>query len=155
MVRFVIIACMCALSAHNRHRAPKTLIHEVAGSHPERVADIAAIITKHAAPPTAILDAHYVEERTGDDSAGPSDFRAFYLVEVVPQDLPLWTRLLTPLAAQAEYAAPTEPRDWWIARAAFAKLQFYQSVPLTGLDQGWIGVSPETGHIYVFTFKMG
>jgi hypothetical protein len=74
---------------------------------------VTAVITTHKAPPTAILDAHFVEEQTGDNLFGPSDFQAFYFVELAPRHVSQWTQLLTPLGTAAEYAAPAQPRDCW------------------------------------------
>jgi hypothetical protein len=154
MFRFVIVTCLLALAACSPTNAPKTSLHEVTGSSSERVAAVSAIITKHKAPPTAILDARFLEEQTGDGNLGPSDFRTFYFVEVAPQDVARWTDVLTPLSGMAEYDAPAQPREWWIARDAFASLQFYRPDSLTGRSHGWIGVSPQTGRIYIFTFTM-
>jgi hypothetical protein len=154
MLRLATFVFLFTLAACSRSSAPKTSLHEVTGSSAERVAAVSAIITKHKAPPTAILDARFLEEQTGDGSLGPSDFRAFYFVEVAPQDVARWTDVLTPLAGTAEYDAPGQPRDWWIARDAFASLRFYSPHSLTGKANGWIGVSRQTGRIYVFTFTM-
>jgi hypothetical protein len=154
MFRSTIIVCLFALTACSKSSAPKSSVHEMTGSITERVAGVSAIITKHKAPPTAILDAHFVEEQTGDGVLGPSDFRAFYFVEVAPQDVALWTQMLTPLGVTAEYNAPAQPRDWWIARERFASLQFYKPDILTGRVHGWIGISQQTGRIYIFTFTM-
>ncbi len=153
-VRFAIIIYLCALTACSRSGAPKTSVREVTGSKTQRVAAVAAIIAQHHAPPTAILDARFVEEPTGDGVLGPSDFRRFYLIEVAPQDVARWTQAFTSLGAAAEYNAPAQPRDWWITREPFASLQFYKPDILTGRAHGWIGVSPQTGRIYIFTFTM-
>ena len=150
----LIILCLLALMACGKNRAPKSSVHEVNGSVVTRAATISAIIAKHKAPPTIIRDAQFVEERTGDGVLGPSDFRAFCLVEVAPQDVSRWTQILSPLEMTAEFAAPIQPRDWWIARDAFAALQFYKPNILTGRIHGWIGVSKQTGRIYIFTFTM-
>lgn len=152
--RFAILVCLLALTACNRSGAPRSSAHEVTGSSAERVAAVSAIIAKHKAPPTAMLDAQFIQEQIGDGTLGPSDFRAFYFIEVTPQDVAKWNQLLTPLGATAEYAAPAQPREWWIARGDFAALQFYKPVTLTGRAQGWLGVSPQTGRIYIFTFTM-
>ena len=154
MFRYVIIACVFALTACNRNSSPKTSVHEVTGNTTQRAAAVSAIVAKHKIPPTAIQDAHFVEQQTGDGQLGPSDFEAFYVLEVAPQDVSQWTRLLTPLTAKSEYHAPAKPRDWWIAREAFASLQFYTPDILTGKLLGWIGVSLQTGRIYIFTFTM-
>ncbi|HVR99413.1 MAG TPA: hypothetical protein VMW27_22515 [Thermoanaerobaculia bacterium] len=127
---------------------------EIAGSTAERVAGVSAIISKHRAPPTPLLDAHFLEEQMGDGVFGPSDYREFYVVEVAPQDLTQWTRLLAPLAETPEYTAPDQPLDWWMTRDDFASLQFYEPGTLTGRIHGWIGVSQQTGRIYIFAFTM-
>jgi hypothetical protein len=145
---------LLALTACSRSSTPKPTVREVTGSSDDRIARVSAIIAKHKTPPTAILDAHFVREQTGDGVLGPSDFRTFYLVEVAPQDVSRWTQALTPLGGVAEYNAPAQSRDWWIAHDAFRSLQFYKPDPLTGRVHGWIGVSPETGRIYIFTFTM-
>jgi len=154
MFRFALIACVLALTACNRSSAPRTSVYESTGTSVQRVSDISAIFAKHKAPPTPILDAHFVEEQTGDGILGPSDFRTFYFVEVAPQDVSQWTQILAPLGATVEYDAPAQPRDWWIARDGFASLQFYKPSTLTGRSLGWIGVSQQTGRIYIFTFTM-
>ena len=152
MFRFVIVTCLLALTACSRNNAPKTSLYEVTGSSSERMAAVSAIITRHKTPPTAILDAQFLEEQYGDGFMGPSDFRSFYCIEVAPQDVVCWTALLTPLSGVAEYAAPAQPREWWIARDGFDSLQFYMPNGLTGRSYGWIGVSPQTGRIYIFTY---
>jgi hypothetical protein len=154
MFRFATIICLCALTACSKSSAPKNSVYEVTGSSIERVARVSAIITKHKAAPTAIVDARFLEEQTGDGIFGPSDFRAFYFVQVAPQELSKWTEILTPLGAAAEYTAPSQPCDWWIAHDTFASLQFYKPDILTGRVHGWIGVSQQTGRIYIFTFTM-
>jgi hypothetical protein len=153
MLRFAIIVCLFAVTACSGSSPPKTFVNEVAGST-ERITSISIILTKHKALPTAILDAHFIEEQIGDGFLGPSDFRAFYSIEVAPQKVLQWTQVLTPLGAIAEYDSPMQPHDWWIARESFASLQFYKPDILTGRIHGWIGVSQETGRIYIFTFTM-
>jgi hypothetical protein len=157
MLRLAIIVCLFALMACSKSsesNAPKSSAREVTGISTERVAGVSAIMAKHKAPPTAIRDAHFLEEQTGDDVLGPADFRAFCVIEVAPQDISKWMQLLTPLGATAEYGAPAQPRDWWITRDTFASLQFYKPDILTGRIYGWIGVSQQTGRIYIFTFTM-
>jgi hypothetical protein len=152
MLKYVLIACVIALTACSRKSPPRDPVYEITGDRTKRVASVSVIIARQQPPPTAILDAHLVEEQLGDGEMGPSDFRTFCVLEVAPLDVPPWTQLLTPIAARVEYAAPAEPRDWWIARDAFASLQFYEPDPLTGRLYGWIGVSPQTGRIYIFSF---
>lgn len=153
MYRFFIIVYLFILIACSEGNAPKISVHEVTGSKMERVADVSAIIAKYKAPPTAILDAHFVEEQTGDGVLGPSDFRAFYFINVEPKDVSYWTKFFAPLGKTPEYNAPAQA-NWWIARDTFDSLQFYKPDILTGRVNGWIGVSHQTGNIYIFTFTM-
>lgn len=152
LFRFVIIVCLVALTACNR--APRFSVYEITGSRSERVAGVSTIIAKHKALPTSIIDAHFVQEQTGDNSLGPADFRAFYSIEIAPQEISQWMKILTPLGATAKFDAPARPRDWWIARETFASLQFYKPDILTGRVHGWIGVSQQTGRIYIFAITM-
>jgi hypothetical protein len=99
MLRFAIIVCLFAVTACSGSSPPKTFVNEVAGSGTERITSISIILTKHKALPTAILDAHFIEEQIGDGFLGPSDFRAFYSIEVAPQKVLQWTQVLTPLGA--------------------------------------------------------
>ena len=154
MYKRILIVCLLALTTCSKSRAPKSSVDEVNGNITERVARISAIIAKHKAPPTAILDAQFLEEQSGDGVLGPSDFRAFYFVEVSPQEVSRWTQILTPLEMKGEYAEPAQPHDWWISRDAFASLEFYKPDILTGRVFGWMGVSKQTGRIYIFTFTM-
>lgn len=152
MIRLFIIAGMCALSAYQRHKAPKSLVLEATGNKTRRILDLSTLLTRQLAFPTAIQDAQYIGEAAGETSK-PSNSRAFYLLVLTPQDLPQWTRLLSPLAAAPEYVAPAVPPGWWITPGAFPSLQFYQSKALTGAE-GWIGVAQETNHLYIFTLAV-
>jgi hypothetical protein len=154
MVRIAIIACLLFFAACSPSSAPKSTVQEITGSRVERVASISAMLSKQKIPPTAIVDAHFVEEQVGDGVLGPSDFRTFYSLEVASQDVSRWVQTLTPLEATATYGAPAQPRDWWIAHDTFGALQFYKPDTWTGRANGWIGVSPQTGRIYIFTFTM-
>ncbi|CAN1209771.1 hypothetical protein TUMEXPCC7403_06070 [Tumidithrix helvetica PCC 7403] len=149
-----MIMAAIALTACSPVSAPKTTVREITGNTTQRVADVSAILTKHKAPPSAILDAHFVEEQIGDGNLGPSDFRAFYVLEVAPQDVPRWMQLLTPLTNKPDYNAPAEFKNWWIARDVFPSLEFYKPDALTGRMHGWIGISRWKGRIYIFTFTM-
>ena len=122
------------------------------GNSQQRIKAISAIIAQHRSLPTAIADAHFLEERIGDGELGPSDYRDFYVVDVAAQDIEQWSQVLTPLQEVPEYVAPPQPRNWWIDRDVFTSLQFYEPVPLTGRSTGWIAISRQTGKIYIFTF---
>ncbi len=151
----IAFACLLALTACRPSNSPKNSIHEITGTSTERIAGVSAILAKHTTLPTPVIDAHFIEEQIGDGSFGPSDFRRFYALEVSPQDLSQWTRLLTPLSKATPYVTPpSSAGTWWVSSSAFASLQFYKTDGLTATTNGWIGVSPQTGHIYIFTFTM-
>lgn len=152
MYRPVIIVCLSVVAGCSQSSKSQNSVHEVGGSNTERVARVTAMIARHKELPTAILNAHFIEEQIGDGGFGSADFRAFYLVEVDPRVIPRWTRDLTPLPTAVEYEAPAQDRDWWIDRNDFGSLQFYQPDALTSRIHGWIGVSQKTGRIYIFTF---
>ncbi|EDX86421.1 hypothetical protein S7335_4125 [Synechococcus sp. PCC 7335] len=163
MFRLTIIACLVILAACGQvstaqSRAAKVSVYEIEGDRTERIASVSAIIGEHTAPPTAILDANFLQQQLGDGNFGPSDYWAFYSIEVAPKDIAQWTQLLTPLTTTPNYnapdQAPAQPVDWWIASDDFTALQFYEPSVLSGRAHGWVGVSAQTGHIYIFTFTM-
>jgi len=143
-----------ALCDCGRSGSPKFTLNKITGTSAQRVTRVTAIIGKHHAPPTALLDAQFLEEQTGDGNLGPSDFQTFYRLDVAPADILAWTRLLTPLGTKVEFAAPRGSCGWWISSEAFGALKFYEPALLTGRSHGWIGLSLETGRIYIFTFTM-
>jgi hypothetical protein len=155
MLRFVIMAGMCALTAYQRHKAPWTSVHEVAGDKPQRKVHVSAILSQYKTLPTGIQDAHLAEEQIRYGVSERSRARSFYVLGIAPQDLFQWVPLFTPLASRPEYVAPTEPLGWWVTRATFNRLQFFRPDILTGMPEGWIGVSWETGCIFIFTFSRG
>lgn len=127
---------------------------EISGTAVERINAVKTQLARHKAPPTALTDAHYLLEQFGDGALGPSDFHMYYAIKVTPADAPLWMQGLAPLANKPEYAAPKQPREWWITPEAFESLQFYEAKPYTGRENGWIGVDPASGRIFVFSFTM-
>jgi hypothetical protein len=156
MLRF-ILGGMLVLSSCNRPAttnptATSPKIVEVTGTQKERVSAVSAIITKFQALPTAIIDAHSIQEQIGDGYLGPSDFRSFSLVVVAPRDVTQWHEQLKPIANKPEYAQPDRSCSWWVSPAAFNSLQFYQPGALTHGRQGWVGISRQTGRIYIFSF---
>jgi hypothetical protein len=157
MPRLLIITVLIALTAciPSNESKVKTSTYEIKGTTAERVARVSAIIAKHKAVPTAILDANFFEEQLGDGVLGPSDFRSFYYIKVAPKDVKQWTQMLTPLTTNASYTAlgkSCKNCNWWVSRNTSNALKFYQSITLTGHPQGWIGVSPQSGSIYIFSF---
>jgi hypothetical protein len=160
IARLAIAPSLILLVSCNRNAPPQPMtrqpvvhqVYEAGGSKQQRIQEITALIEKHQTLPTAITDSYFLEEQIGDGEFGPSDYRDFYAVEVVPQAIDRWKQDLTPLQEVPDYVAPLQPQNWWIDREAFPSLQFYQPDPLTGRSTGWIGISPQTGKIYIFTF---
>jgi len=148
-IKYLTLGLLLVVAACGENRDPS--VYEVAGAREQRIAVLTAIFSKRLAPPTPILDAHFVEEHSGDGWLGPSDYRTFYAVVIAPEDVEKWTEALTSLN-EAPYAAPSQQRDWWISTEAHASLAFYQPDAFTGSSHGWFGVSAETGRIYIFTF---
>jgi hypothetical protein len=150
-VRFILIAGLL-LAACSHVRVPATSIYEVSGSEAERVNAVTAIISKSQLPPTPILDAYFVEEKMGDGELGPADYRSFYRLEVTPEAAGAWQALLSPLTSLPDYSAPTQSLSWWVEEESFSSLQFYAPDRLTSRIHGWIAISPENGHIFIFTY---
>lgn len=106
--------------------------------------------------PGPLLDAHVVEEQTGDGKLGPSDFTAFYALTVAPADLPAWHAALaaTPVVnSSGSYAAPKKAEPWWVSEADFKELKLYGPKSLTGRFNGWVGIAPD-GRIFICAFTM-
>ena len=115
------------------------------------------LVGKHTPLPSSLLDAQFVEQQSGDGELGPSDFSAFYLLTVAPTDLPAWRSALAPIQppnAPPKYAAPKQPFPWWLPSDAFLRLEFYSPKSLTGRSNGWVGIAPESGRIFVYAFTM-
>lgn len=123
---------------------------EIGGDSAARVSAVTTILAKQQAPPTTIVDAHFLEEETGDGQFGPSDYHDFTHIKVAPQDVSKWTKTLATLSPKPIYSAPKNPRAWWLKPQNFGALRFYEPVSLTGDDNGWVGVST-TGDIYIYT----
>jgi hypothetical protein len=147
-----IILLFFLLAACIQPTPPAPAIFEITGDRAHRVAEISALLAKQQPPPTSILDAYFRQERMGDGELGPSDYRTFWMIAVAPADLPHWQALLSPRDAPPAYQQPATPQAWWITRAEFAGLTFYNPESLTNSVHGWIGVSPATGRIFIFTF---
>ena len=137
-------------------RQPAESSREIIGTQAERVAAVSKLITRHSPLPSPLLDAHFVEQQTGDGRLGPSDFAAFYAITVAPADLAAWRAALAALEAQnspPEYVAPKQPLPWWLTHDDFLRLMFYSPKSLTGRINGWIGIAPD-GKIFVYSFTM-
>lgn len=134
--------------------SPAQTSHEITGTQAERVAAVSRIITRNGPLPSALIDAHFLEERTGDGMLGPSDFASFLALTVAPADAGAWRSALPPLqGSQPGYRSPRQPVSWWIAASSFTGLTFHDPKPLTGQLHGWVAIAPD-GRIFIHTFTM-
>ena len=115
---------------------------------------MADFLGKRVKVPGEIRDVWYVEERIGDGFLGPSDYRAFLVLQVRGEDVRGWERLLKPLAQAAGYTAPETPRSWWVSQEEFQRLHLFEPAPLARSTHGWAAVAPDSGRIYVFSYSM-
>jgi hypothetical protein len=90
-----ILLTSCNRPISNRNvTSTQPQVFEVTGNQDRRIARVSAILAKHIVLPTAILDAHFIEEQIGDGYLGPSDFRSFSAVKIAPKDVGKWSKLL-------------------------------------------------------------
>jgi hypothetical protein len=135
---------------------PRASTQEVGGSKAERVAEVSKLVSRTAPLPSPILDAHFVEEQTGDGRLGPSDFESFCAITVAPDDLAVWRSALKPIEPQntpAKLVNPKQAQPWWVTPNDFGALEFYSPQSLTGRNNGWAGIAPD-GRIFVYSFTM-
>lgn len=150
-----VVSALCAFAVScSRESSTSWRPHEITGSRDERVATLTDALGERAKLPGEILDARFIEERIGDGFFGPSDFRAFCMLQVRSEDIAGWERLLRPLGESASYAAPQSPPSWWVSEEEFRHLRFFGPGPLAWSTHGWAGVSPDSGRIYIFSFSM-
>lgn len=131
------------------------------GTTPERVASISKLLSKTAPLPSSLLNAHFLEEQTGDGRVGPSDYAAFYALTVDPANLPAWRARLSKSRTWNHFsndedikrAAPKKAQPWWVSEEDIGALEFYSPDSLTGRANGWVGIAPD-GRIFVYAFSM-
>ena len=132
-----------------------------AGTTAERVAAISKLLSKSAPLPSPLLDAHFIEEQTGDGRLGPSDFKAFYALTVAPAELPAWRYALSKSKTWNHYSndeqikreAPKKAQSWWVSGAELGRLELSSPHSLSGRANGWVGIAPD-GRIFVVAFTM-
>lgn len=137
-------------------KPPAESFQKIDGTTAERVTAVAKLLSKTAPLPSTLLDAHFIEQQTGDGRLGPSDFAAFYAFSVAPADLAAWRAALQPIESQnrpPQFAAPKQAQSWWATQDDFRNLDFYSPNSLTGRHNGWVGIAPD-GRIFVYAFTM-
>ena len=128
------ILLACAMTACGQKNA-QVSAHEATGSKEECVAETMNLLGKSAPLPGPLLDAHFVEEKTGDGRLGPSDFKTFYALTVAPAELPTWKAALSKSKPantfsngdEIKSAAPKNAQPWWVSGADVGKLEIFQS----------------------------
>jgi hypothetical protein len=139
----------------------QTSAQEAVGTKAERVAQTTKLLSNSAPLPGPILDAQFVEEKTGDGRLGPSDFKTFYALTVAPADLPAWKAALSKSKPANKFsnedeikrAAPKMKQPWWVSGTEVGKLEFFSPHSLTGNANGWVGTAPD-GRIFIHVFTM-
>jgi hypothetical protein len=136
-LRLLSLLLFCMLAACSPQPPPTS--QTISGTRVERVAVISRLLSKTVPLPSALLDAHFLEEQSGDGRLGPSDFEAFYALTVAPADLLAWREALSKPAPWNHFtndsdirrAAPTQPQPWWVGEDALDSLEFYSPKLLT------------------------
>ena len=154
-MKLVTVLLLCVLASCGQNRNVQST-YEITGTQAERVFEVSRLISKFTSLPTSLLDANFVEEKTGDGRLGPSDFKAFYALKIAPADLAAWRSAMPAIEAQntpAAFSTPRALRPWWLTQSEFRGLTFYSAAALTGRINGWVGVAPD-GRIFVYTVTM-
>jgi len=149
------ILLACSMTACDS-RGSRASTQDVGGSKEERIAEVSKLMSRTATLPSPILDAHFVEEQTGDGRLGPSDFASFCALTIAPDDLAAWRSALQPIEPQnttPKLVDPKQAQPWWVTPNDFSNLEFYSPKSLTGRYNGWVGIAPD-GRIFVYSFTM-
>jgi hypothetical protein len=121
----------------------------------QRIVELSKLVGKQTALPSPIKDSHCIEEQVGDGYLGPSDFFTFCVISVALSDIPAWREKLSPLQPHnypAHYAVPRKTVSWWPTETEFKTFEFFEPALIAGRSNGWTGISPQTGKIYVYGF---
>lgn len=147
------LAAGLILASCGRSTETQRTIHEVTGDRAHRVAVVSERLAQKIALPSPLVDARQLVLQLGDDRLGPADYQSYSVIEVEKGALDRWVARLTPLTEETvDFAEPPETRSWWISREAFPALKFYEGHPLAPFTHGWVGVAPEQGRLYIFSF---
>jgi hypothetical protein len=155
LTRTLILLFLCSTTACSPMR-PEESSREVPGTKQERVAAVSKLLSRNAPLPSPLLDAHLIEDKTGDNRLGSADFTSFCAFRIAPADLAVWRATMQPIEPQntpPKWVAPKQPQSWWITQDDFRSLEFYSPKSLTGRYNGWVGIAPD-GRIFVYSFTM-
>jgi hypothetical protein len=151
LVLAVVVVSCGKKSASN---PPKQSVYEITGDKAQRIVGVTKILSAKATLPSVLQDAFFLEEQTGDGQLGPSDFSTFCVVVVAMEEKGKWTAILTPMQTSPEYSKPRQTNEWWISEQEFKSLEFFRPGPLSTRSIGWVGVSTNSGKIYIHTETM-
>ena len=151
LVLAVVVASCGKQSASN---PPRQSAYEVTGDRTQRIAGVTKLLSAKVTLPSVIADAYFLEEQTGDGQIGPSDFSSFCVVVIAPEDTPKWKAILTPARTSPRYSKPRQAVNWWLSQEEFRSLEFFKTAPLSMRQIGWVGISTNSGRIYIHTETM-
>jgi hypothetical protein len=152
LIFIVLLGLLLPACSSSPGRPAQVTYEAVEGEQAQRVEIISSMLERLHPLPTALIDAHFVEEKRGDGMLGPSDYRTFARLIVPPEQIAEWQAILVPLNGQPAYAAPAQPTDWWVDKAGLPALTFYEPAPLTGRSNGWIAIDNQNGIIYLYSY---
>ena len=153
MIKYLILVFICACSACSEETPKQPPYFEVQGNNAERIAQISKLLKQNVVPLKSILDAHFVEETKGETKGlGSTDYCSFYTLNVAPESIADWVKVLKPLASDTKpnsssFTSPAQAKSWWLTKQEYESLKFYDAFDLTNRN-GWIGIS-QTGHIFI------
>jgi hypothetical protein len=135
-------------------RTAKNSIYEVTGDVNQRIAAVKKIISEKSIPPTPITDAFFNDEQVSDNQLGPSDFSIFCVIVIKMEDLQKWRQTVRPMSTMPKYIAPQKSESWWISSNEFSALEFFHVDSLSTRNFGWVGISTNTGTIFIHSETM-
>ena len=134
--------------------------NEITGTQAERIACATSILSQYCALPSALLDAHMVEDfqdNSGGMVPGPSESWLSGVIVVPISDIPKWQQVLAPALSSPSaptFTSPIAPPSWWPPSSALSDCVFYAPNKLTGRSGGFVAISPADGTIYFSTTYM-
>lgn len=120
-----------------------------------RTVDVSHLIDKTSLKRLNPKNSMCLEEQMGDGYLGPSDYATFCVLTATPKAIAAFRQALSPLHLphdSTQYAAPRKAVDWWLSEPEFKQLELFKPSLLTYRTNGWTGLSPQTGKVYIFGF---
>jgi hypothetical protein len=120
-----------------------------------RTVEVSRLIDKSNLKRLNPTDSKCLEEQMGDGYLGPSDYSTFCVLTATPKTIATFRQTLSPLHLpddSAQYAAPRKAVNWWLSELEFKQLELFRPGLFTYRTNGWTGLSPQTGKVYIFGF---